>query len=291
MNLLYRRAPFDRRPPSPGSFSPTRSEGMFQSARYKMEAFFPLWMPKGDPGNSGNYFDRAGDPFTGGWTNRWLPLGGNPYDWWGVSGNRGIRFNTTGQAQTTGSSSGVSVPASRSIMCCFTVKTYPTADNFRHVWGIGGGGAWLCDFGFDDRGYCFFYEVTGGAVQLFSDPGLVTLNRTHGVVCVSDNSVGMSIWLNGRKVASNGSTGFLTLGSTTLAANINSSPFVGSGHDYTLHTSGYWPRKLSDLEAAAVSANPFGLMRTSDRMYVPTLDAGGVGGGGGSHRRWTAIAA
>jgi hypothetical protein len=158
------------------------------------------------------------------------------------------------------------------------------------VCGIGGGGSWLADSGFDDGGLGLYYEVTGGAVNLFSAVGTITLNRMHGVVCVSDNKLPYADVRQRAARPVEQQHRLPHAGSTTLAANIGSSPLVGSGHDYTLHACAYWPRALSALEASALSADPFALVRTSDRMYAPYPAAGGGGGGGSAGlRSFTAV--
>jgi hypothetical protein len=263
--VLPFKPPYRKLRPSNGAqfrFSPTQLESRFASIWYKMEFFFPFWLAKEDAANSGTAIDIAGDPFTGTWrTNRFTP--NNPYTLGPI--NYGFEYTTDtpgGDASNTASTT----PATRSIMAVFTVKEFP-ASGTRWIWGMLNGGAWLCDFGVGSDGSITFYEVTGGGVTVSAPAGSIVLGRQHCVVCVSDNSSGMKIYLDGRLVASNGSTGFLTLGGLRCTANQRNSPFTTNVAKFWLHMGGWWPRALSSLEAPVLSGDPFGMVRARPR-YV-----------------------
>lgn len=221
----------------------------FQPLWTGLDMCFPIW-------------DGAGDPIdvAPGAAGRTLGLNTNPYG----SAPDGDVIDITGVLQmVTSTTSNVATPVNRSVMAVFTPITFPAGDLFRHIWGLGGGGAWLCDLGFDDRGYVLYYEVTSGAVNLFSPIGTIALNNRYCLVGVSDNTAGMRIHINGAQVANNADTGFLAVGALTGAANLSSSPFVAGACHWLLHMSTYWTRAISVAEANLISNDPYGLVRAA----------------------------
>ena len=272
-----------RRMPLPWQPVPSSLVGPFATIYRDAEFLIPFWNLK-NPFNSGypkdlslhtnarsNYFNVNGHTVQTG------PI------------NMGLRINDNQNAATTNTAT--TTPASRSIMVVFTMLAWPSS-GYKMLWGMQTGGAWLCNVGVSPNGDLLYYEVTGGAVNLFSPTGVITRGQQHAVVCVSDNSAGMRIYCDGRLVATNGSTGFLTLSGLNLATNQAPSPWTGNVADYVVHLGGWWPVALSSHHAAALSADGFGLVRPASRLALPfDPAAGGGGGGGGSHRRWVAIAA
>ena len=56
-------------------------------------------------------------------------------------------------------------------------------------------------------------------------------------------------------------SGFFTLFGMQCTANAQPSPFTTNAAEFNLYLGGWWPRALSPVEALALSADPFGLIR------------------------------
>lgn len=260
--------PDKKRRPSKWRVSPASLNSPFVGMWNGLEMLFAFWGDKDDPLHSGQWADLAlgttaiNNNFNPG---ALLPATG-PI-------NRGLQF--TGNVAASSTKGAATTPASRSVMAVFDIVAFPSS-GYRWIWGMLSGGAWLCDFGVAPDGSIQFYEVTGGGVTLVSGTGLISLARQHCIVCVSDNTTGMLIYLDGRLVASNTTTGFLTLFGMQCYASASNSPFTSNVATFNLHMGGWWPRALKPLEATALSDNPFGLIRPK---YRPTLSqtVAGVG--------------
>ena len=263
------------RRPSRWSISPTNIAAPFGALWNKMEMCFPFWRWQDDSWDSGWPKDFAMSPYYTQWR-------GNNFQWTTTAGitwdvgdiNPGIRINGTNnilQSQNT-----VTGGQSRTVYASFSFNSFPSS-GYRWVIGLQSGGAWLCDVGVAADGSILFYEVTGGTVTLTSATGLVKKNRQHSLVCVTDNALGMAIYLDGRKVASNGTTGYLNI-SLQLQANGSNSPFSGNSSDYLLYACGAFPWALREQEALALSQNIFGLI-TPIEVEAAYAEAGAPGSG------------
>jgi hypothetical protein len=221
----------------------------FQPLWTGLDMCFPIW------DGSGNPIDVA--PSAGG---RILNLNGHSYNT-SDPDEPVLDINDVAQMVTsTGSSAGNS--QNRAVLAVFTPISYPSSDLFRHIWGYGGGGAWLADLGFDDRGYILYYEVTGGAVNFFSPIGTTSLGNRYAVMAVSNNSSGARIHVNGVQVTTDPTTGYLNIGGITGASNISNSPFVGGTCHWLLHmTASWWGTAPSAALCNLLTSDPYGLVR------------------------------
>ena len=273
---MFNVGQYDRkvRPPR-WAVSPTGLAAPYSGIWNKMEMCFPLWSWQDDTWDSGLPKDIATSPYFTQWRGNNLTWSATPNITWGIGPvNAGLRMNGTNnivQSQNT-----LGGGQNRSIFAVVTFLSFPSS-GYRSVWGLLSGGAWLCDVGVAADGSILFYEVTGGAVNLSSPAGLVKLHQQVGIVCVSDNSLGMAIYVDGRKVASNGTTGFLNI-ALQLCANLSNSPFTGNSSDFLLHMGGGFPWALREAEALALSRDPFGMIRPIE-LVAAYAEAGAPGSG------------
>lgn len=232
--------------------SPPQVPAPFGGMWRGLDMFLPIWDEGGDP--------RDVAPTLGA-RSRVLTLGSTPYG--AAPGARGVAVPDTVEVATSSAAS--DHPADRSVMCVVTLASLPGSGR-THLWGMRSGGAFLTVLGVTPTGAPDFYEVTGGAVTVTGDAGLMTVGKRHCLVGVSDSGVGMFLYLDGRLVASNtaGPPTFLALFGLAGYANAVTGTH-GTRCNYALQTGAFWTRALTHGEATALSADPFGLVRPRRR--------------------------
>jgi len=259
---LYALVPKHRKPKRwrviEGSLSP-----FHRSAFNKAEMLFPFW--DSSPSSQRDIAHSVRSP-TRTWINDSGSLAGN------IGCVDGIAEDYIGSSSADKSSVDTgSTDASRSIMCVITVLALPSSGN-GFIVGMGpDSGAWLHVIGISSNGAVDLHEVTGGETHLTSSNGLVEVGGRYAIVAVSDNSSGMRLHMNGQQIASNGTTGFLTLFGLALHAN-NAPPSHPNRASFKLAMAGCWKVALSVQEANAISGDPYGLIRPS--AFVPLADLG-----------------